>query len=177
MRNTKRRLIAAAAALAIAGLCGTTAAAAAAPYPSKPVTVIVPRSPGGGSDVLMRLLAPGLSQKLGVPVVVQNRPDATAILGADVVSRSAPDGYTLYLSDNSFYQNPAILPKVPYDTIKDFSAVTMLTQGPVILIVHPSVPAKNLQDLLALARKDPGMLSFASGGIGASTHLAAVMLN
>lgn len=125
----------------------------------------------------MRILAPGLGKRLGVPIVIQNRPDATAILGAEVVARAAPDGYTLYVSDNSFYQNPAILPNVPYDTIKDFSAVTMLAQGPVILLVNPAVPATNLRELIALAKKEPGALSFASGGIGASTHLAGVMLN
>jgi len=175
MDQSKRSFLAAMAGLIAAGACGS--ATAAPPYPSRPVTFIVPRSPGGGSDVLIRLLSTDLGKKLGVPVIVENRPDATAILGAEVVSRADPDGYTLYLADNSFYQNPAILPKVPYDTIKDFSAVTMLAQGPVILIVHPSVPANNLQELLALARKEPGRLTFASGGIGASTHLAGVMLN
>jgi len=153
------------------------AAATARPYPSHAITFVVPRSPGGGSDVLMRLLSTDLGKKLGVPIVVENRPDATAILGAEVVSRSDPDGYTLYVADNSFYQNPAILPKVPYDTVKDFSAVTMLAQGPVILIAKPSVPANTLQELLALAKQEPGKLTFASGGIGASTHLAGVMLN
>jgi tripartite-type tricarboxylate transporter receptor subunit TctC len=135
----------------------------------------VPRSPGGGSDILARLLAPGLSDKLGVPVMVDNRPDATAVLGATIVTKAKPDGHTLYLADNSFYQNPAILDSLPYDTIKDFTSVTMMAQGPVILIVHPDVPARTLPELIALAKKTD--LTFASGGVGASTHLVGVMLN
>lgn len=176
MNNIKRKLMGAVtAACALVSL--PCSAAAAQPYPSHPITVVVPRSPGGGSDVIMRVLSPGLSKRLGAPVVIQNKPDSTAIVGALMVNRAAPDGYTLYVSDNSFYQNPAILPKMPYDTIKDFSAVTMLAQGPVVLLVNPSVAAANLKELIALAKKEPGALSYASGGIGASTHLAGVMLN
>jgi tripartite-type tricarboxylate transporter receptor subunit TctC len=174
MSDIRRKFMSAMAGLVLAVLGGT---ASAESFPTHAITFIVPRSPGGGSDVLMRILAPGLGKKLGVPVVIQNQADATAILGAEIVSRAAADGYTLYVSDNSFYQNPAILPHVPYDTIKDFSAVTMLAEGPVILLVHPSLPATNLKELIALAKKEPGVLSFASGGIGSSTHLAGVLLN
>ena len=149
--------------------------AAAQSFPSGPVKIIVPRAPGGGSDNITRLISPALEKKLGVPVIVENRPDATAVVGADVVAKAKPDGYTLYLSDNSFYQNPAILDSVPYDTIKDFTAVTMLAQGPVILIVHPGVQAKTLPELIDLAKKSK--LTFASGGIGSSTHLVGVMMN
>jgi tripartite-type tricarboxylate transporter receptor subunit TctC len=127
--------------------------------------------------VITRLIAPGLGAKLGVSIIVENRPDATAILGAEVVARSKPDGYTVYLADNSFYQNPAVLGHVPYDTIKDFSAVTMMADGPVILLVNPSVRVNNLKELIALAKEKPGQLSFASGGIGASTHLAGLLLD
>jgi tripartite-type tricarboxylate transporter receptor subunit TctC len=149
--------------------------AAAQSFPSGPVKIIVPRAPGGGSDNITRLISPALEKKLGVPVVIENRPDATAVIGADLVAKAKPDGYTLYLSDNSFYQNPAILDSVPYDTIKDFTAVTMLAQGPVILIVHPGVAAKTLPELLDLAKKSK--LTYASGGIGSSTHLVGVMMN
>ena len=165
----KRRLLAFAAGLLLARQ------ASAATYPSEPIKLIVPRAPGGGTDVLARLLAPSLEKKLGVPIVVDNRPDATAVLGAQIVTKARPDGYTLYASDNSFYQNPAILDSLPYDTLKDFTAITMIAQGPVILIVHPDVPAKTLPELIALAKKTD--LTFASGGIGASTHLVGVMVN
>jgi tripartite-type tricarboxylate transporter receptor subunit TctC len=123
----------------------------------------------------MRLLQPGLEKKLGVPIIVDNRPDAAAVVGAIVVAKAKPDGLTLLATDNAFYQNPAILDSLPYDTFKDFSAITMVAKGPVILITHPSVPAKNLQELIALAKTTN--LTFASGGIGASTHLCGVMVN
>ncbi len=166
----KRAILVGTAALLLAG-----GARAQAKWPSEPIKLIVPRSPGGGSDILARLIQPGLEKKLGVSVIVENRPDATAVLGATLVAKAKPDGYTFYLSDNSFYQNPAILDSLPYDTIKDFTAVTMLAQGPVILIVHPDVPAKTLPELIALAKKTN--LTYASGGVGASTHLVGVMLN
>ena len=155
-------------------LAGT---AAAQQYPSQPVTFIVPRTPGGGSDIIIRTLAPELSKKLGVPVLIENRPDAAAIIGAQLVQQSKPDGYRYYLSDNSFYQNPAINKSLPYDTIKDFTAVTMLAEGPVLMVANPSVPAKTLPEVIQLAKKQPDQLTFASGGIGSSTHLIGVLLN
>ena len=169
----KRRLLASTAGFLVAG--AAVGAGRAATYPSEPIKLVVPRAPGGGSDNLARLLSPGLEKKLGVSIIIDNRPDATAVLGATIVTKAKPDGYTFYLADNSFYQNPAILDSLPYDTIKDFTAVTMMAQGPVILIVHPDVPAKTLPELIALAKTTN--LTFASGGIGASTHLVGVMLN
>ena len=152
-----------------------TTRAQPAKYPSELIRIVVPRSPGGGSDNLARLLAPALEKKLGVSIIVDNRPDATAVLGATIVEKSKPNGYTLYLADNSFYQNPAILESLPYDTVRDFTAITMLAQAPVILMVHPDVPAKTLSELIKLAKTSP--LTFASGGVGSSTHLMGVMLN
>ncbi|HZB54494.1 MAG TPA: tripartite tricarboxylate transporter substrate-binding protein, partial [Reyranella sp.] len=166
----KRRLLAATAGLLMAGSAG-----AQPKYPSEPVKLIVPRAPGGGSDILARLLQPALEKKLGVPVIVDNRPDAAAVMGATIVTKAKPDGHTLLLTDNSFYQNPAILDSLPYDTLNGFTAITMLAQAPVILIVHPDVPAKTLAELLALAKKTN--LTFASGGVGSSTHLMGVMVN
>ena len=166
----KRRLLAATAGLLVAG-----SARAQPKYPSEPVKLVVPRAPGGGSDILARLLQPALEKKLGVPVIVDNRPDAAAVMGATIVTKAKPDGYTLLLTDNSFYQNPAILNSLPYDTLNGFTAITMLAQAPVILIVHPDVPAKTLAELLALAKKTN--LTFASGGVGSSTHLLGVMVN
>ncbi|BBK42092.1 hypothetical protein STVA_21120 [Allostella vacuolata] len=169
----KRQLLASAAGLLLAAAVAGTAAAQT--FPAGPIKIIVPRAPGGGSDNITRMLAPALEKKLGTPIIIENRPDATAVLGAELVAKSKPDGYTLYLSDNSFYQNPAVLDSLPYDTVKDFTAVTMLAQGPVLLIVHPSVPAKTLGELIQLAKKSK--LTFAHGGIGASTHLVGIMLN
>jgi len=167
----RRRLLASGAAL----LLSRTNIARAASYPSEQIKIVVPRAPGGGSDNLARFIQPGLDDKLGVTIVVENRPDATAIVGAIAVKKSEPDGYTYYLSDNSFYQNPAILDSLPYDTIKDFTAVTMIAQAPVILIVNRDVPAKDLNELLDLARRSN--LTFSSGGVGSSTHLTGLMVN
>ncbi len=169
--TTQMKLLGAIAAIFLA----VSGSAAAQTYPSSPIRLIVPRGPGGGSDTVARLVAPSLEKRLGVPVMVENKPDATAVLGAQIVANAKPDGYTFYVSDNSFYQNPAVLPKVPYDTIKDFSGVTMFAQGPVVLIVHPSVPARSLSELLGLAKQSE--LTYASGGIGSSTHLVGVMVN
>lgn len=167
----KRRLLASAAGL----LMAPAIARAQKKYPSDSVKIVVPRAPGGGTDILVRLAQPGLEKKLGVPIIVDNRPDASAVVGAVVVAKAKPDGLTLLAADNAFYQNPAILESLPYDTLKDFGAVTMMAKGPVVLIVHPDIPAKTLPELLALAKKQP--LTFASGGIGASTHLVGVMMN
>lgn len=153
------------------------AAIAATTFPDQPIRIIVPRAPGGGSDIIARLIAPGLQEKLGVTIVVDNRPDSTTVRGASTVANSKPDGYTLFLADNSFYQNPALLKELPYDTIKSFSAITMLAEGPVILIAKPNLPANTLQELITLAREKPGAISYASGGVGSSTHLAGVLLS
>ena len=166
----KRRLLASTAGLLLAGT-----ARAQAKYPTEPIKLVVPRAPGGGTDILARLLAPGLEKKLGVPIIIDNRPDASAVVGAVVVAKAKPDGHTFLAADNAFYQNPAILESLPYDTLKDFTAVTLMARGPVILIVHPSIPARTLPELIELAKKTD--LTFASGGIGASTHLVGVMLN
>ncbi|MEO6487804.1 MAG: tripartite tricarboxylate transporter substrate binding protein [Thermoanaerobaculia bacterium] len=162
---------------AFAALVLLTTPAAAQQYPSQPVTFIVPRTPGGGSDIIIRTLASELSKKLGVLVLIENRPDSAAIIGAQLVAQSKPDGYRFYLSDNSFYQNPAINNALPYDTIKDFTAVTMLAEGPVLMVANPNVPAKNLKEVIELAKKEPDKYTFGSGGIGSSTHLIGVLLN
>jgi tripartite-type tricarboxylate transporter receptor subunit TctC len=162
---------------ALAALLLLSTTATAQPYPTGPVTFIVPRTPGGGSDIIIRTLAPELSKKLGVTVLIENRPDSAAIIGAQMVAQSKPDGYRLYLSDNSFYQNPAINNALPYDTIKDFTAVTMLAEGPVLMVANPNVPAKTLREVIELAKKEPDKYTFGSGGIGSSTHLIGVLLN
>ena len=118
-----------------------------------------------------------MQQRSGQPFIVENRPDASAVIGAVEVAGAAPDGYTVFLADNAFYQNPAVMHKLPYDTLKDFSGVTMLAQAPVILVVNPSVPASDVKTLIQLAKASPGKLTYGSGGIGSSTHLAGVLFN
>jgi tripartite-type tricarboxylate transporter receptor subunit TctC len=162
--------------LSAASLAASPAIARAqAKFPAEAVKIVVPRAPGGGTDILVRLIQPGLEKKFGVPVVVDNRPDAAAVVGAIVVAKAKPDGLTLLASDNAFYQNPAILDSLPYDTFKDFTAVTMMAKGPVILLAYPGLGVTTLPQLIELARRQP--LTFASGGIGASTHLMGVMFN
>jgi tripartite-type tricarboxylate transporter receptor subunit TctC len=173
MTISRRTLLAATGAMAMAAGIRS----ARAEYPDRVLKAIVPRSPGGGTDILARLLAPGMQERLKQPFIIENRADAATAIGTSAVAQSAPDGYTFLHTDNSFYQNPAILKNLQYDTLKDFSAVTMLAQAPVILIVNANVPAKNLKELIDYAKSQPGKLSFASGGVGASTHLAGVLFN
>lgn len=142
---------------------------------ARTLRLIVPRAPGGGTDILIRLLAPGVAARLGQTVVVENRPDATAIVGAELVSRAAPDGQTILCCDNAFYFNPAIIPRLPFDTLADFAPISMLAQAPVVLITSASLGVSDLAGLIARAKAEPGRLSFASGGIGASTHFTGVL--
>jgi tripartite-type tricarboxylate transporter receptor subunit TctC len=118
-----------------------------------------------------------MQKKLGQTFLIENRPDASAVVGAELAAHATPDGYSVFLADNAFYQNPAILKKLPYDTLKDFNGVTMLAQSPVILVVGAPVPARDVKSLIQFAQANPGKLTYASGGIGASTHLAGVLFN
>ncbi|ASP23668.1 tripartite tricarboxylate transporter family receptor (plasmid) [Antarctobacter heliothermus] len=161
----------------VAGTAAFVTPAAAQDYPADDITIVVPRAPGGGSDNIIRILQEPLSEKLGVPVVIDNRPDPSAVVGTELVSRAEPDGYTLYLSDNAFYQNPAIIKDLPYDPVNDFVGVTRLARSPVVLVIHPDVPAKNTRELVEYAKANPGQLTFSHGGIGASTHLAGIQFN
>jgi tripartite-type tricarboxylate transporter receptor subunit TctC len=174
MRTSRRQALAGMGALLLCALASKTHADT---YPSRTIRVIVPRAPGGGSDIIARLLSQGMQQKSGQSFIVENRPDASAVVGAVQVAHATPDGYTVFLADNAFYQNPAVIRKLPYDTLKDFSGVTMLAQAPVILVVNPSVPANDVKTLVQYAKANPGKLSYGSGGIGASTHLAGVLFN
>jgi len=143
-------------------------------WPDRPLNVIVPRAPGGGTDILIRILTPGLQDRLGQTVVVENKPDTVGVVGANYVARSKPEGYVFFASDNAFYQNPAILKSLPYDTIKDFSGVTMLADAPVVLVINAELPIKSVSDLIKSAKEKPGTLTFGSGGVGTSTHIAGV---
>jgi len=150
-------------------------AAAAQPWPSKPVRIIVPYPPGGTSDILARALAPGLQAALGQPVVVENKPGATGNLGADYVAKSPPDGYTLLLADiGSLAISPSVFAALPFDPVKDFAPVIMVAYSPHLLVVHPSVPAKDARELIALVKAKPDTFNFAVSGMGGANHLAGI---
>ena len=145
-------------------------------YPNRFVRFIVPYAPGGSSDVLARTLGQKLAASMGHQFVVDNRPGAGSMVGTDVAAKSAPDGYTILLSDMPHAINPSIHPKVPYDPVKDFSPVTVIGVSPMFLFTNASFEATTLRELIALAKTQPGKLGIASGGTGATTHLVAELL-
>ena len=151
------------------------AAAAAQPYPSRPVRIVVPLTPGGGVDILARIVADHYSQVLGQRFIVDNRPGAGGSIGVETVAKAAPDGHTLLVSSSSMVTNAAIQ-SVRYDPIRDFQPVTKLTSNAYILLVTPSLPVTSVKDLVALARAKPGQVSYASSGVGAVLHLGAELL-
>lgn len=145
----------------------------AQPYPSKLIRLVVPFAPGGGADLVARALAPPLAKRLGQPVIVDNKPGGGATTGADFVAKSAADGYTLlYTTPGPQITNPYLMAKLPYDPVADLTPVTQVAVVPNVLVVHKSVPATNVKELIQYARANPGKLSFASAGIGSSSHLA-----
>ncbi|TMH47674.1 MAG: tripartite tricarboxylate transporter substrate binding protein, partial [Betaproteobacteria bacterium] len=156
--------------------CFHAASAAAQGFPAKPVRVIVPFAPGGATDVVFRLLAPKLSENLGQQALVDNRPGGGSTIGMDIVAKSAPDGYTLGVANLSFAVNPSLLAKLPYDTERDFAPVSLVTIVPLGISVHPSVPARSVKELIALAKAKPGSLHYASSGNGSATHMATELL-
>ena len=162
-------------ALVLSGLFAVPAAAQ--PYPSRVVKLIVPQTPGGATDVFARKIGQLLSEKWGQPVVIENRAGAGGVVGTDVVAKSAPDGYTLLVTyAGSQAINPALYPKIPFDSVKDFQTVATLASTPFVLIVHPKLPAKDLAEYVALARARPDALTYASSGNGSVNHLLGEML-
>ena len=141
-------------------------------YPDHPVRIVVPYAPGGGTDLTTRLIAQRLTERLGKSVVVENRPGGAGNLGVEVVARSAPDGYTLLMAGLSFAVNPALFAKLNFDAIEDFEAVSLVAKVPLVVVVHPSVKANSIPELIALAKANPGRLNYASGGIGTANHVA-----
>jgi tripartite-type tricarboxylate transporter receptor subunit TctC len=143
-------------------------------YPAKPIRMIVPFAPGGNVDITARTVAPGLSQILGQQVVVENRAGAGGIIGTDVVAKAAPDGYTLLMASSSVMTNgPALYPKLPYDILRDLAAVGRVAVVPLALVVHPSLPARNTRELIAIAKAQGGKLLMANAGVGTTNHLVA----
>jgi tripartite-type tricarboxylate transporter receptor subunit TctC len=146
-------------------------------YPTKPIRLIVPYPPGGPTDFVGRLVAQKLSASLGQQVIVDNRPGAGTIIGSELIARAAPDGYSLLFgTGGGTFLAPLILPRVPYEPLKDFAPVAMLVQSPQVLVVHPSVAANTVGELVALAKAKPGALNFASVGTGTSPHLGGELL-
>ncbi len=142
-------------------------------YPARAIKLVVPSSPGGGSDIVARILAHKLTEQLGQQVVVENRAGAGTIIGNDAVAKSAPDGYTLLMGLSTLAINPSMYATVPYDALRDFAPISQAVSGPNVLIVHPSVPARTVMELIALAKAKPGSLTFGSAGMGTSPHLSA----
>ncbi len=153
-------------------LAASCAAAFAQGYPTKPVKIIVPFAPGGNVDITARLVAPGLSETLGQPVVVENKPGAGGTIGADQVAKSPADGYTLLMGSNStFSVAPSLYPKNPYNPVKDFAPVVMIASAPFVLVTNPAAPDRSAKDLVASAKASPGKLTMSSAGTGSSNHL------
>ena len=146
-------------------------------YPEKPIRIIVAYTPGGGNDIAARLIAPKLSEALGQPVVVENKPGAGTNIGQEYVARSAPDGYTLLLGSPAITINRSLYTNLPFDALRDLTGVSMFALSANLLAVKPSLPAKNVKELIALAQSQPGKLTFSSSGKGSSQHLTGELFN
>jgi tripartite-type tricarboxylate transporter receptor subunit TctC len=157
-------------------LAALAPAAGAQNYPVRPIRLVAPFAPGGGTDISARLLAEPLGKALKETVVVDNRPGAGSVVGTEIVAKSNPDGYTLLLGNISMAFNAALYKKLPYDTLRDFAPISLVSDQPNILVAHPSLPAKSFKEFIALARSQPGKLTYASAGTGAGTHLAMELL-
>jgi tripartite-type tricarboxylate transporter receptor subunit TctC len=165
--NTRAVIISAAA------LWLATAATHAQNYPTRPIRLVVASSPGGGSDLLARTLGAKMSEDLGQQIVVDNRGGASGVIGTDIVAQAPPDGYTLLIIQPSLTINPSMIRKLPYDAAKDFTPISLVVDAAQIIIVNTAVPAKNVKELIALAKAKPGGLVFGSPGVGTSPHLTA----
>ena len=149
--------------------------AQASDYPNAPIKIVVPFSPGGTTDIIARLLGNKMAEDLGARIVVENRPGANGIIGSDAVAKSAPDGYTLVIVAPGHASNISLQDSLPYDTLNDFAPIALLITQPSVLVVHPSVKFDSVGELVAAAKAKPGEISYASGGVGSSQHLAGAM--
>ncbi|MDP1672113.1 MAG: tripartite tricarboxylate transporter substrate-binding protein, partial [Burkholderiales bacterium] len=164
--NTSFRMIAALL------LAATAGAASAQAWPAKPVRLVVPFPPGASNDVLSRITAQTMSPGLGQQIVVENRAGGGGIVGADNVAKSPGDGYSMLNIQASFVANAALRPKLPYDPIADFAYVGMMARGPLLMVVHPSLPVKTVREFIALAKSRPGQVNYGSTGTGSHNHMA-----
>jgi tripartite-type tricarboxylate transporter receptor subunit TctC len=154
-------------------LAFAAAAATAQPYPSRPLKIVIPNAPGGLSDITARLIAPGLGERLGQQIVIENRPGAGGTIATSAVAKAPPDGYTLIAVFDAHASNPHLFHNLDYDGLGDFAPVSLLVRGPLVLVVHPAVSAKSAPDLAALARARPGAINFAAVGPGSPARLLA----
>jgi tripartite-type tricarboxylate transporter receptor subunit TctC len=157
-------------------LLALPATALAQNYPTKPIRMIVGYAPGGGSDIMGRLIAPHITKALGQPIVVENKPGAAQNVAAELVARAPKDGYTLFMSSAALGVNVSLYSKLNYDPVKDFAPVAIFGTGPNILLVHPTFPAKNVQEFIAVVKKNPGKYNYSSSGTGSTQHLTGEML-
>jgi tripartite-type tricarboxylate transporter receptor subunit TctC len=157
--------------------CALAAALGAQQFPTKVIRVINPAAPGGNSDIFFRLLSPKMGEILGQQLVIDYRPGAGGTLGADIIAKSPPDGYTTGIVAGSFMINPSLMRRLPYDTVKDFAPLGLIVDVPTGTVVHPSLPARTMKELIALARAQPGQLNYSSSGPGAVGHLSGELLN
>lgn len=172
--SLRRRALLAAPVLPLLGAVPRAARAEA--WPDRPVRIVVPFAPGGATDIVGRLIGAELSKAFGQPFVVENRPGGGGNIGSDLVAKAAPDGYTLLLgAAGNIAINPGLFPNMPYDPVKDLAPISLICETMNVLVVHPGVPARSVQELIALAKAQPGALSFASSGNGGTTHLAGEM--
>lgn len=161
--------------LGVAAIAG--AAVAADTYPSRPVRLIVPNAAGGNADLVGRIVAEGLTTRLGVQVIVDNRPGASSIIGTELAVKAPPDGYTILLVANTFAVNATLVAKLPYDSLRDLAPISLVAQTPQVIVASPAVPVKSLKDLIALAKAKPGTLNYGSTGVGSSANMAGALLN
>ena len=162
---------------AIAGTLLSSAVVQAQEFPVKPVRIIVPSSPGGGTDILARPLAAKLTERWGQQVIVDNRPGAGQMIGIALVAKAPPDGYTLVMASTPLAINTVLYKKVPYDPIRDFAPITQVAAMPNLLVTHPALPVRNVKQLIALAKARPGDLAYASSGVGTGPHLSMELFN
>ncbi len=151
--------------------------AGAQSYPAKSIRAVIPFPPGGAADALIRPLSPKLGEMLAQQIVVDSRPGANGNIAAEIVARAPADGYTLLFGNSSLPISVTLYDKLPFDVTKDFTPISLVALTPSVLVVHPSIPVRTIKDVIALARKNPGKLNFASGGVGNTMHLAAALLN
>jgi len=163
--------------IAACALAAAPAVASAQAFPTKPVRIINPAAPGGNSEVFFRLLQPKMVEALGQQLVMDYRPGAGGTIGGDAVAKSAPDGYTTGLMAASFVINPAMIKKMPFNTLKDFTPLGLIVDVPSGLVLHPSLPARNLKELIALSKKRPGEIFYSTSGRGTVGHLSVELLN
>jgi tripartite-type tricarboxylate transporter receptor subunit TctC len=168
------RILTLAAGLLAAGAC---LAQGAPGYPARPVRLVIPFAPGGTNDIAGRLVAEKMSGRLGQPIVVDNRPGANSVVGSAIVAQANPDGYTMLIVAAGFAVNPSLRSRLPYNSLKDFAPVGLVGGGPYLMVIHPSVPAKTVNEFVAWAKSRPGQVNYASVGRGSPPHLAAELLS